>query len=140
VSHENKSGLSNFLPRVVHKYITRSVFGECKDGETANTGLYMGYVKELKQVIEKVLLGTSDDDQRNFNQVCSKFSFLKVDTENVIFENCQNISEAKSSKSYFSQIPANLTINRTIRSVKEYSKYFILEVLLVLILIFYLFK
>lgn len=140
VSHENKSGLSNFLPSGVHLYITRSVFGTCKDGETANTGLYMGYVKELKQVVDKVLLGTSDDDQRNFNQLCSNFPFLKVDTENIIFENCPNISEAKNSKAYFTQVPANLTLNRTIRSIKEYSKYFILEVLLVLILIFYLFK
>ena len=140
VSHENKSGLSNFLPKDVHKYITRSVFGTCKDGETANTGLYMGYVKELKQIINKVLLGTSDDDQRNFNQLCSNFPFLKVDTQNIIFENCPNLSEAKKSPAYFTQVPANLTLNRTVRSFKEYSKYFILEVLLVLILIFYLFK
>jgi len=134
ISHENKSGLSNFLPGFVHKYITYKVFGTCKDGQTANTGLYMGRVKELKLVLKSLISLDFDDDQRSFNSVCSKFPFIKVDTENIIFENCSH--ENDISNAYFVQLPATLSVTRAFRSIFEYSKYFILEIFLILFIIF----
>ena len=137
VSHENKSSFSSFLPTFVRTYITMAVFGRCQGDVTANTGLYMGYVRELKQLIDKILQGSSDDDQRNFNQTCQHFSFIRVDTDNIIFENCTNRDDITRSGAYFVQLPGALEPSRILRSVKEYSKYFVFEIILVILVILY---
>ena len=138
ISHENKNGISNYLPNFIHSYIIKKVFGTCERGQTANTGLYMGRVKELKLVLKTLLNEKSDDDQRSFNSVCSKFPFIRVDTDNVIFENCSHYNDP--SNAYFVQLPATITFNRIIRSMSEYSKYFVLELfVLVLVLVLFIF-
>ena len=95
----------------------------------------MGYCKYLKLVINEVIKGESDDDQRNFNNICKKFSFLKVDTKNIIFENCTSIEEVKKSQAFFTQLPGGMNINRIIRMLQDYTKYFIIEILLLLLII-----
>jgi hypothetical protein len=132
VSHEDKSGLSNFLPLPLHRYVTRKVFGTCRGDHTANMGLYMGRAGDLKKVFQSIQGGT--DDQREFNRVCSRFGdLIRVDTEKVIFENCPNSTHV--SNAYFVQYPAALNLKRIFRSLGEYYEYFIPELLILVALI-----
>jgi hypothetical protein len=130
----DQSSLASFCPGLVHQYITKRVFGVCKGNHTANTGLYMGYAKELKQVIDSIKNG--DDDQKEFNSACSQFDFIKVDTENIIFENCS--SPDCVSNAMFVQYPGTLSWNRILRSMQEYPRYFIPEILLLIAIIIWL--
>jgi hypothetical protein len=126
----------HFFP-LVTSYAVKKVFGSCKNGHTCNTGLYMGYCKELKLVIQKILSQECDDDQRAFNQVCADFSFIKVDTENKIFENFS--SSGSSSNAYIVQFPGKMSYNRWSRAVIEYYKYFIPEICILVLIVFILF-
>ena len=138
VSHDSL----NVLP--LHDYMRTKIFGTCKNNKTANTGLYMGYVSHLKIVLDKNISGTSDDDQINFNQLCQHFQFIKVDDEKIIFENCESVEHVSKSKSYFSQMPGTISTSRVTRAIKEYSKYFWIEIfifiLFLLIIGYYIFK
>ena len=51
-SLNERSGFTNFIPNILHKFIQKRLFGTCQNDVTINAGLYMGYVKELKQVID----------------------------------------------------------------------------------------
>jgi hypothetical protein len=136
-SLHNKDGLSNYLPIKFLKYLRNKSFGECKNGYVANSGMFMGYVKYLKIVLNSIInCNISDDDQHNLNQLCDSFPFLEIDYNELIFENCSNIKEVKNSNAFFCSIPGTLTFNRTIRSIPEYSQFFILEIVFLLILIF----
>jgi hypothetical protein len=139
ISQEDKSGMSRFLPKIIHDYVTRKVFPSCKDGLIANTGLYMGYCKELKLVLNKIKQSDFKDDQRAFNSMCKYFPFIRVDDKKVIFENLP--SEDDSSSAYFVQYPATISDSRWLRAFIEYSEYFIPEItlffILILIVIFY---
>lgn len=127
------------LPDFMSSYINNKVFGTCKNNQTLNAGLYMGYCKELKIVLKAILSTDMDDDQKAVNSLCSQFPFLKIDTENIIFEN--SASRNIISKSYFIGLPGTLTFNRVIRAIPEYSKYFIPEILFLLcILIFVIYN
>ena len=87
VSQEDKNGASLLFPSFVHKYITSKVFPVCNNNLIGNTGLYMGYCKELKMLLEKIKGTDFKDDQRAFNSMCKHFSFIRVDSEKLIFEN-----------------------------------------------------
>jgi len=123
-----------FLPSFISKYIQTKVFGTCKNNKTINTGLYMGYCKELKIILKTILKTDIDDDQRAVNSLCSQFPFLKIDTQNIIFENCS--SKNNNSNAYFIQFPGTITFNRIVRSVPEYSKYFVVEILILIFVIY----
>jgi hypothetical protein len=134
-SLDEKSGFSDFVPSFVEKYFRNKIFGTCKDGVNANSGLYMGYTKYLKMVLEETLRGDSDDDQRNLNRVCEKFPFLQIDTGKLIFENCSNENQIKQSKAYFCQIPCGMNMKRFFRAIQDYSIYFIPEILFCIALV-----
>jgi hypothetical protein len=140
VSHDKKTMFFNYLPDWYSTYERKKIFGTCIDDYTANTGLYMGRAKELKEILVATIQEDSDDDQRNFNSVCQKFPYIKVDVDNIFFENCSSTDEVKRSKAYFSQMPGTLSISRIFRAFKEYGKYHTLEIsiiLLVLCITFY---
>ena len=59
----------------------------CVDGHVANTGMYMGYVNFLKILLKDTFNKKCTNDQRNMNKICKKYDFIKVDTENKIFQN-----------------------------------------------------
>jgi len=136
-SLDSKTGLSDYIPKIIKDYFKSRVFGTCKDEQTANAGLYMGYVKYLKLVLKDVLEGDSSDDQRNLNKVCYKFPYLKVDVDNVIFQNCSHINEPFNA--YFIGFPGSLTMNRFIRQIKEYTHYFIPEIIILLIILIFIY-
>lgn len=139
-SLDDKHGLyeySPFDPKIITTYIQNKIHGECKNGYVANAGMYMGYVKYLKLVLNSIInCGISDDDQRNLNQLCDSFPFLEIDYNNIIFENCSNLKDVKKSNAFFCSIPASPCVNRIIRIIPEYSQFFILEILFLIIFIF----
>lgn len=112
-------------------YLEKKVFSSCKNNKTANSGLMMGYVKEMKQVWNYIKNGESNDDQRNLNIACKKLPYLKVDTNCILFENCNNITDVQKSTAYICQIPGNISIHRFLRSIGEYSTYFIPEIIFI---------
>ena len=124
----NNSG----LPNIINNYTAYRIFGYCKDKNTANAGLMMGYVEHLK-IVWNQMKGPSDDDQRNLNIACKYLTFLKIDVNNTIFEN-GSIDRVQSSSSYFYQTPYNLSFSRIIRSVSEYYEYFIPEIISIFVL------
>jgi hypothetical protein len=137
-SLEDKSGASSKVPNFLLEYFNYKVYGTCKNNQIANTGLYMGYCKELKIVLKAILSADIDDDQRAVNSLCSQFPFLKIDTQNIIFENCSSTTTDKSN-SYFISSPGTMSFNRCIiRGIPEYSKYFIPEIILLILLIFFI--
>lgn len=104
--------------------LTKTVFATCDANLTANSGLYMGYVKNVRKVLEDALSMTCEDDQRNLNQLCSKYDFIKVDEEQVIFENITPFETNKKSEAIFVSYPGVLTMKRIYRAMKEYSQFF----------------
>ena len=123
------------FPKLLNDYVVNRVFKKCKDGFTANAGLMMGYVKYLKIIFNKIIEGPTEDDQGNLNRACKDLDFLKVDTRNVIFQNCSTMKEVNKSKSYFCQTPGKLSFQRIIRSIPEYGGYFIPEITVLLLII-----
>ena len=121
-------------------YLEKKVFSSCKKNKTANSGLMMGYAKEMKEVWNYIKTGSSSDDQRNLNLACNNIPYIKVDTSCTIFENCNNIKDVEKSKAYICQIPGDISFQRFIRSIVEYSKYFMFEIIGVLILLFGIFN
>lgn len=111
-------------PEPLGGYITRKVFETCSGDAVANSGLYMGYVKYVRQVLEDALTMTCEDDQRNLNQLCGKYDFIKVDEDKVVFENIAPLTMNKNSDAIFVSYPASLSVERVIRSLREYSQFF----------------
>lgn len=134
-SLDGKNGLTDFIPKFIQNYAVNKIFGTCKDDVTANAGLYMGYCQYLKLVLDTIISGESDDDQRTVNStVCKKFSFVKIDIDNKIFENCSNPKDI--SNAFFVQIPGTLTFNRMSRAMIEYPKYFVPEIIIILLVLY----
>jgi len=125
------------------RYISKKVFKECNK-VTANAGLYMGYCKHIKYMLIEAIESGQDDDQRAMNMVCSKIndsSFIKIDTDHIIFENCfNNIECVNNSQSYIVGTPGQMSVSRYSRAIKEYGKYFILEIVLLILVIFCVIK
>lgn len=116
-------------------YIQKKIFKSCKNNITANSGLMMGYVKELKQTFIHIMNGPSNDDQRNLNIACKELPFIKVDSDNIIFENCVTIEDIHKSKAYICQKPGTISLHRIFRSFFEYIEYFIFEFIFIIVLI-----
>lgn len=106
----------------------------CKDKIVVNTGLYMGYVKYLKLILNDMICKKCNDDQINLNRSCKKYPFIDIDMDENIFKNINNIDEIANSKAIFYQIPGKRSFTRTLRATYEYGQF-----MLILIIILYLF-
>lgn len=60
---------------------------KCDSNISANTGMYMGYVKELKIVLYDALNQNCNEDQISLNSICKRYDFIKVDSHERIFRN-----------------------------------------------------
>jgi len=137
VSHQPKD---NFVVDIISEYLNNKVFNVDNDnGVVLNSGLMIGYVKYLRLIFKDITSGPSKDDQRNLNNVYKNYSFLKVDTDNIIFENCNSEYSLLRSNAFICQRPGTLSVQRICRAIPEYSFYFIEEILIfiMLIIIFY---
>lgn len=120
------------------KIIGKKIFGTCKDDVIANSGLYMGYNKDIKKLLKYILeINYSTDDQVNLNEACSKFDNIKIDIEKKIFHN-QTYYERyfnKKTDSCFISTPGRLNLNRMKRAPFEYLPFVWKEILLLILLI-----
>lgn len=118
--------------------ITKQIFGTCKNNRVANSGLYMGYNKDIKKLLKYILDNNySDDDQVNLNKACSNFDNIKIDIEKKLFHN-QNYYERyfnNKSDSCFVSTPGTLSWNRFKRVPGEYFQFFWKEMLSLILLI-----
>jgi hypothetical protein len=104
-----------------------------------NAGMIVGKSKDLInlyiEVINYAKLKNETDDQRIFNIFKSNFV---IDKYNEIFRNL-NYEERKqilfNFKSVFVQTPGDLNVERFTRGIKEYSGFFIPEIILIIVLI-----
>jgi len=115
---------SNFM-RI---YVSSFVFPYCHENTSINSGMYMGYVKYLKQLLQDSLKNKCKDDQRVINTLCKKNDFILVDVDNDIFYNVSpDKNEKPPNKSIFVSFPGTLTMNRAYRAIFEYGQFFLLQ-------------
>lgn len=121
-----------------------SVFGKClADGTMLNTGLYMGYVKYLKLLLKDAINDTCKDDQRSMNTLCGKYSdIITVDTDCRIFKNYSPFDKLKtvSYNTCIVSYPGSASVNRYVRSIKEYAQFFYKYVVLMWLMALYFFR
>jgi hypothetical protein len=110
------------------------LLGTCEDGIPANSGMYMGYVKYLKVMIDEALSYTCEDDQVNLNMVCKKQPFIKVDDTQLIFENVSQLRSDKDSTALFVSYPGKMSFDRISRGFFEYTQFVYVYVLCLLVL------
>ena len=122
------------------EYIAHLVFPSCRGNNIANSGLYMGYVKYLKIILNDILNKKCKDDQVNLNNSCKKYNFIQIDYKNEIFLNTR-IKNFKNEKAIFISHPGTLTFNRMWRGLFEYGQ-FLLTYLIILysIIVYFLYK
>jgi hypothetical protein len=123
-------------PEPLGGYISHKVFNACVGEYIANSGLYMGYAKYLLQVLEDALRMTCEDDQRNLNALCGKYDFIKVDEDMKIFENVPPLTTRRTSDAVFVSYPASLSMERVVRSLREYSQFFKWQFIISMIILF----
>ena len=123
-------------------YIEKRVFGTCYDNNTANSGLYMGYVKYIKQLLTYALQSSCKDDQCVINSLCKYVDYIKIDVNNEIFHNIAYGTDKEvlaESNAIFFQIPGLPGKKRYMRSIQEYSQFFIIELILLFIILIFIF-
>ena len=121
-------------PEVPGKPLTHLIFGKCGKKSTANSGLYMGYSKELKSVIDEALAEKCEDDQTNINTVCQKSEFVKVDEEERIFKNFGPLDKKHDTDTIFVSYPGSPSIGRYSRAIIEYTQFLYMYILCLIIL------
>ena len=123
-------------PESFSRAVTRAIFPTCSDA-VANAGMYAGYAKYLKIILEDELSRTCQDDQVNFNEmICKTYDFIKIDKEQKLFENIATTNHGKKSDAIFVSYPATLGIKRSLRSIVEYLQYLYVYILLFIFLMF----
>jgi hypothetical protein len=113
---------------------SKIIFGTCDENNTANSGLYMGYVKYLKIVINQANEMDCEDDQRNLNDLCKVHNFIKIDEQEKIFKNVPPTHKDKKNNAVFVSYPGTLNAHRIKRSIIEYTQFLYMYILCLLIL------
>lgn len=124
--------------------LSRRVYGTCKDNIIVNGGLYMGYVKDIKELYKMMIENAEgNDDQVELNKSC-KFleDIMKIDTKNTIFENIglksrllSSITGKNNTKAVFIGKPGQFSLSRIKRVPKEFFHFFKIELILLILLI-----
>ena len=71
--------------------------------------------------------------------ICNRVDFIKIDTDCIIFENCFNNEKCvKNSNAYIVGTPGKLSVERYSRAVKEYGTYFVPELVIIIIILYFL--
>jgi len=134
ISKDKHLGYAFFKP------FSKQVYGECRPNLIANAGMYMGYAKYLRIMLEDSVQHTCSDDQVVFNRLCKKYPFIRVDEHEVIFKNiAPNQTKQKNEKAIFVSYPGSPTWERYTRAVKEYTQFFYFQLIIALLLMIYLF-
>lgn len=108
-----------------------NIFGTCKNGIMANSGLYMGYARNVIEVLGDAMKRKCSDDQVNLNAVCKNYEYLKVDEKNEIFQNINYHINKYNGSACVIQRPGTVSFDRYIRrGIKEYSQFSIEKILI----------
>lgn len=133
-----ESGSKVIFSKDVHltyAVFTKFVFPPCKNGIKLNTGMYMGYVKYLKVLLQDALDAVCSDDQVNMSRLCERHDFIDIDTKHTLFKNnALAPTDDPCIVSYPGQI---VTWRKVVFTAKAYSQYFVDIVALVLLLVAY---
>ena len=114
-----------------------NMFSECKNNMVASSGMYMGYVKYLKQIYESSFTKKCKDDQAILNKMCKDFDFIDIDENKEIFFNVNNVFPEEPNKdAIFVSYPGNLNLKRMYRSIFDYSQFNINKISFIIALIF----
>jgi len=134
----------DYIPYIGHYTWQKQLFHTCKNNNIANSGLYGGYNKNIKDLLKFILdKNYSDDDQRNLNNACKYFNNIIIDTNRKLFHNLNYYERIfnNNSNSCIISTPAKLTFNRLIRMPKEYIpliwKKLLFIIIIILVLIYY---
>lgn len=117
------------------RWMTGKMYGkECTCGLFANSGMYMGRVKYLKEYFKNTSNNKCKDDQRIMNTSCSEMNFIEVDKNEDIFQNfipyIFKPITTYNEKAIFVSYPAQYTFERYSRFYFEYAQFFLMEILL----------
>lgn len=145
---------------MVQKYVQWKLgfYGDDK----VNAGMFMGYVSKMKQIIQKIVDSGNTNDQITANEIVSGDSEIVIDNDRTIFCNItsdryaevQNgVLKYKGATPCIVSAPACVNLNPLIKKLgihtsdkltcdytsrlKEYVKYFIIEII-VLLFVFYM--
>lgn len=121
-------------PQVNQDIMGNIVFGNCKNGVTANAGMYMGYTRELKEVISDTLRLKCNDDQVNLNTICNNYDFIKVDENEIIFKNVSPIDNHNNTDAIFVSYPGSVSFKRYVRGIFEYTQFRYIHILSLIII------
>ncbi len=110
------------------------IFGSCTKNSMANAGMYMGYVKELKLMLQSESEMKCLDDQVNFNTLCKKYNFIMVDEDEKIFKNFGPLDKKTKSDALFVSYPGSPGVSRYSRAMIEYTQFLYIYILCLLIL------
>jgi len=121
-------------PELSGKHLTNIIFGKCDTNSTGNAGLYMGYAKYLKIMIDDAIKMECEDDQKNLNDLCKVHNFIKVDEKEQIFKNISPIQKNKESNSIFVSYPGTLDVQRVKRGIIEYTQFLYIYIIISIIL------
>ena len=113
---------------------SKIIFGTCDENNTANSGLYMGYVKYLKIIINQANEMDCEDDQRNLNDLCKVHNFIKIDEQEKIFKNVPPTHKDKKNNAVFVSYPGTLNAHRIKRSIIEYTQFLYIYIIISIIL------
>jgi hypothetical protein len=115
------------------KTIQKVIFGSCKSYGTANAGMYMGYAKELQRVLKDEAELACKDDQRNLNEICERYDFIKIDEDERIFKNIGPFHGNVKTNAIFVSYPGTIGVSRYTRGLFEYTQFVYMYVLCLLI-------
>ena len=130
------------------RYKLNRIFGQCTaDGTVLNSGLYMGYVKYLKLLIKDAINDECKDDQRSMNTLCKKYpDIITLDTDSLVFKNHTPFENLKTDTddACIVSYPGNVldiksSVARFIRTISEYSQFFIFDIVLLVYAVMALF-
>jgi hypothetical protein len=122
------------------QYVVNKIYKNCKN-YNLSAGLYMGYTKQAKYMLQEIIKSGEEDDQRAMTMLCNRVDFIKIDTDHIIFDNCFNNEKCvKNSNAYIVGTPGKLSVERYSRVVKEYGSYFVPEIVLLILVIFCIIK
>ena len=113
-------------------------FGTCKNNKMANTGMYMGYVKTIRDILTDAMHFNCKDDQVNINRLCHKYNEIKVDDNEVLFKNIRTGTSEKTNV-YFISFPGEMSVSRYSRAIREYYQFLYFHISTILLLLMMIF-
>jgi len=126
-------------PGIIPGAFVRRIFGVCEANTTANSGLMMGYVENMRTLLDDMKNKKCKDDQRVLNTLCKKHE-VGVDNEHLIFENTIPTDRTIKTDAIFIGFPGETSFHRWTRAIHEYSQFFIKEIILIFLLFFMVFR